>query len=432
MSAIWSDLQSKVCTEIEDSGFLKAIFKDVEFLDLEAGESPILKLGVGNSISLRLAQRDLQGLIREKLKQVLNRSEVQVQFEASQSRQGDQLALLMVEDMVPEPNLRSPCVEFRPKWFLNPDYKLESFVNGEHSDFAYKAVSLLTTANQTHLRQLFLYGPSGMGKTHLLHSLGWQFKEMQPGLNVKIFSADEFINDYHAYIAKKQMPEFRGKYRLKTDVLLIDDIHSMARAKGAQEELFNIFNYFEQAGKFIAFTCDKSPHTLEGFEPRLLTRFQGGLSAEVVTPDLATRIRILEFKQLKYGFNFSDQALQRIASSVTNSVRSLEGAILKVGAYQKLKGSLVSFEEMSRLIPSGATASEGKLTAEEVLNICASSSGLKVSDLKSTSRKREIVLARSQAMHRLRNELSLSYSEIGRIFCKDHSSVMSAIKRARG
>ncbi len=429
MSEIWTNLQREIHTEIKDSGMLKAIFSGIEFLGLEGDSLPTLKLGVSNSLSLGIAQRDLQDIIQMKIEQTLNKRVI-VNFETSEKLKTRQLELLdEPQETIFE--LRSPDIELKPKWFLNLDYKLSQFINGDHSNFAYKSIEMLTAANQPHLRQLFLYGPSGNGKTHLLHALGWRFKDLQPNLNVKIFTADEFINDYHMYIAKKQMAEFRGKYRLKTDVLLIDDIHGLARAKGAQEELFNIFNYFEQTGKFTAFTSDKSPHQLESFEPRLLTRFQGGLSTEISAPCLATRIKILEFKQSKYGFHLATETLTHIAHTIANSVRSLEGALYKVGSYQYMKGSQVTKDELIKLIPSAAGSLDStEPTIDSILATIATASDLKISDLKSTSRKRQIVQARNSAMLRMREELSLSYSEIGRIFGKDHSTIMSALKKS--
>lgn len=429
MSEIWASLQSKVRAEIKDSGLLRAVFGDIEFLELaEDNQLQTLKLALPSTLSLGIARGDLHEVIHQELVRQLQRSDVQVTFETSKIQTESQQLRAPIEPEDIEEHLRLPQIEFKAKWFLNADYKLEYFVNGEHSDFAYKCVEMLSAAPLPHLRQLFIFGPSGMGKTHLLHALGWQIKSRSPELQVKVFSADEFINDYHMYLAKKQMAEFRGKYRLKTDVLLIDDIHSMARAKGAQEELFNIFNYYEQTAKFIAFTCDKSPQTLEGFEPRLLTRFQGGLSAEIHATDFATRLEILESKQERYSFKISREILQQLANGVTNSVRSLEGALFKVGTYQMMKGSLITTAELGRLMPT-LVCDKSAVTIDTILAETAQAAGLKVSDLKSMSRRREIVVARNLGMARLREELSLSFAEIGRIFGKDHSTVMNGIKR---
>lgn len=424
MQDIWNSINQNLLTEINDSGLLKAVLMQMQFLgEATNGEAKSIKLSVANSLSLNIANNELSPIIKRELMKVLGH-DLEITFECSES----QLALPDME-AVPETSLRTPEIDFKPKWFLNREYTLENFVDGDHSNFVINCLKSLSSNSEQKMNQFFLHGPSGMGKTHLLHALGWQFKAL--GKNVKLLCADEFINDYHMYIAKKQMPEFRGKYRLKTDVLLIDDIHSMSRAKGAQEELFNIFNYYEQNQKFIAFTSDKSPNLLEKFEERLLTRFQGGLSAELTSPDYETRIRILQTKSQKLNFYLKDEVITYIAKAMTGSVRALEGALIKVGTYQKMKSVAVTMPELERLIPQVGCLGSTDLSVDSILTAAAIAANLKVSDLKSTSRKREIVTARNHAMLRMREELSLSFAEIGRIFMKDHSTVITAIKRTQ-
>lgn len=432
MSEIWSNLQTEVKKEIQDSGFLNAIFNEIEFMDLNTSMNPpMIQLGLVNSVSLSIAEKNLTPILRKHLEKVFS-SSIDIKFAKLHSQNSklspQQLPLLLEELAAQEESLRLPDLQLKPQWFLNPSYQMNRFINGEHSNFAYKCVDFLTSTSAPEVKQLFLYGPSGVGKTHLLHALGWKFKEIPQYSKVKVFSAEEFMNDFHFYLSKKQMPEFRGKYRLQTDVLLIDDIHVLAKAKLAQEELFNIFNYYEQNNKFIAFTSDKSPHELEGFEPRLLTRFQGGLSAPIDLPDFVTRFKIAQEKQLEFGFSLSPETLHNLAQAVTSSVRSLEGALYKIGTYQKMMQKPITREELEKLLPA-LSLNQAPITEDLILTEVAKEFDLKIRDLKSTSRKALIVRARSQAMHRMREELALSYADIGRIFQRDHSSVISAIRK---
>lgn len=428
MKNIWSEIVPSLKAQVQNSGLLSNVLSDLTFIDFKNEINfKNIKLGVPNTFfSKSIAEKDLKPLIREELCRVLNFSSVDVELEPIQVEIKEQLSLIPnVSEL--ESAVVSPAINLRPKWFLNPKFQVDYFINGEHSNFAFQCVQFFLQKDVLSTRQLFLYGPSGVGKTHLLHSLGWEFKNRYH-YNVKLFSAEEFINDYHLYLSKKQMPEFRGKYRLNTDVLLIDDIHSLAKTKGAQEELFNIFNYYEQAGKYIAFTSDKSPLELENFENRLLTRFQGGLSAEIVRPIFDTRLKILKFKQQLNGYHLSDDVLEYLARSIDSSVRSLEGALMKVGLFQSIKGAQISKKEIESLMPQ-LTKKIETLNHQTIIEETALEFRMKKEDLFSNSRKKMIVLARSKAMFLMRERLSFSYSEIGRIFGKDHSTVLNSIKK---
>lgn len=423
----WNQLKLEVKKEIHSSGLLMAIFDEIEFQSLtEKPELNEIQLGIGNLISKEIAQREINPIIIRQLKNIMNGQFV-IQYQTTESP--SQLQLNLENDVENQQSVERPLsFEFKPAWLMNPQFKLSQFVCCENSEFAYKCIEFMTTIVDTNIRQLFIHGPSGVGKTHLLHAFGWKFKDQNKAINVKVISAEEFINDFHLFLSKKQMSEFRGKYRLQTDVLLIDDVHIFSKTKSAQEELFNILNYYENNKKYIAFTSDTSPHDLIGFEERVLSRLQGGLSAKIHLPNKDARIKIANHKKIQFGYNIKDEIIQVVAERINQNVRSLEGVIHLIGNYQLAKKRLITCKELSELLPSVAVNFK-KNNVEEILNEVAEEYLLKVSDLKSENRKVVIVSARRKAMFRLRSELNYSFSEIGRIFGKDHSTVMSAINK---
>jgi chromosomal replication initiator protein len=333
---------------------------------------------------------------------------------------------ITLETVVKEPT--ATAKELKIRGGLNQDFTLENFIQSEHSEFALQCMDALIKYEFQRPRQLLIYGEPGLGKTHLLTALGWSLKKHHKV--VKLVTGEDFINDFHAHINKKIMGDFRNKYRLKTDVLLIDDIHAIAKNKNAQEELFNLFNFYEQRHKILVFTSDLSIDELVDFEPRMISRFQGGLAAEVHKPDLETRLKILKSKNAKSGFEIDPSILLLIAQNVTQNIRSLEGALYKIGLFKKLKKNPLTADDLEKILHI-KNMQKQTLSVEDILEDCAKNAGLKVYELKSQSRKHEIVKARNRAMLRMREELNLPFTEIGRILTKNHSTVMSGIANAK-
>lgn len=432
---IWLDILPSIKNEVRESSLLTTILSDIKLVDFQnSNEQGHLVLSISDSsFSKKIAETELCPLIERELKKSISVGKIKIEFSVRERQPLEQMSFSIDPETLIQPEVKKSTIEFRPKWFLNPNYKIDYFVNGVYSNFAYQSVLAIAQNNTLNVRQLFIYGDSGLGKTHLLHSLGWEFKDCASQLNVKLFSAEEFINDYHLYLSKKQMPEFRGKYRLNTDVLLIDDIHILAKAKGAQEELFNIFNYYEQTSKLIAFTSDKSPHELSGFEPRLLTRFQGGLTVKLFSPTKEDRFKILNFKQIQKGVLLSFEVLDLISSRIDKSIRSLEGILVSLAYAQNILGRAFTKEEAESYLPKIIESNDKKnVTSEAILAQEANESNISIHEIKSKSRKREHVMVRDKTIFRLRNELNLSYGDIGRLLNRDHSTVMTAYERYCG
>lgn len=427
MHDIWNDIKLNLNTQVADHGPSLAVLESLQFLGMnEEIENGRLRLGLPSSLQIDMAERSLRPLIERQIRNLIDHKNLGVEFVLSQKSAKPSSPQLEL-GAVPETEIKEPLYKFLPKFSLNKDMTIENFVKGPQSSFAVECLKIFADPCSVNLGPLLIYGHSGLGKTHLLHSLGWQILKTNPEIRIKYVTGEEFINDYHSDISKKLMSEFRGKYRLKTDLLLIDDIHSIGRTKGAQEELFNILNYYAATNKMIAFTCDKSPDQLSDFEDRLKSRLQGGLSAEITTPDFETRFAIAVQKTLQFGLSLSPMLLEYLAQNIDQDLRALTGAIYKLGVMTKVSGREpdITLVEKALNINMGPKVT---VNVDSLLALSAQKHGLKISDLKSTSRIRLVLNARNEAMKALRDQLGMSYAEIGRVFGKDHSTVMNALK----
>ncbi len=427
MLEIWNDIKLNLNTQVADHGPSLAVLESLQFLGMNHEiENGRLRLGLPSSLSIDMAERKLRPLIEKQIKNLIDHKNLGVEFVLSQ-KSIKPTSPQMELGAAPEAEIKEPLYKFLPKFSLNKDMTIENFVKGPQSSFAVECLKIFADPNSVNLGPLLIYGHSGLGKTHLLHSLGWQILGTNPEIRIKYVTGEEFINDYHSDISRKQMSEFRGKYRLKTDLLLIDDIHSIGRTKGAQEELFNILNYYAATNKMIAFTCDKSPDQLTDFEDRLKSRLQGGLSAEITMPEFETRFSIAVQKTLQFGLSLSPVLLEFLAQNIDQDLRALTGAIYKLGVMTNVSGREPDLQSVEKALNLSA-APVLNVSIDSILASTALKHNLKISDLKSTSRFRIVLNARNEAMRSLRDSLGLSYSEIGRVFGKDHSTVMNSLK----
>lgn len=429
MHEIWNDIKLNLNTQVADHGPSLAVLESVQFLGLSSDiENGRLRLGLPSSLQIDMAERSLRPLIENQIRNLIDHKNLGVEFVLSQKIAKPVSQQLELAPAAPlEQELKEPLYKFLPKFSLNKDMTLENFVKGPQTAFAVECIKIFADPSSVNLGPLLIYGNSGLGKTHLLHSLGWMISRNNPEIRIKYVTGEEFINDYHSDISKKLMSEFRGKYRLKTDLLLIDDIHSIGRTKGAQEELFNILNYYAATNKMIAFTCDKSPDQLSDFEDRLKSRLQGGLSAEIQNPDFETRFSIAVQKALQFGLSLSPMTLEFLAENISQDLRALTGAIYKLGIMAKVSGREPEIAQIEKAL-NLTRLTQAPATVDGILGKTADKHGLKVSDLKSSSRVRAVLTARREAMTSMRDQLGYSYAEIGRVFGKDHSTVMNALR----
>ncbi|MCK1794614.1 chromosomal replication initiator protein DnaA [Streptomyces sp. XM4193] len=317
---------------------------------------------------------------------------------------------------------------------LNPKYLFDTFVIGASNRFAHAAAVAVAEAPAKAYNPLFIYGESGLGKTHLLHAIGHYARSLYPGTRVRYVSSEEFTNEFINSIRDGKADAFRKRYR-DMDILLVDDIQFLAQKESTQEEFFHTFNTLHNANKQIVLSSDRPPKQLITLEDRLRNRFEWGLITDVQPPELETRIAILRKKAVQEQLNAPPEVLEFIASRISRNIRELEGALIRVTAFANLNRQPVDLGlteiVLKDLIPGGEDATP-EITAPAIMAATADYFGLTVDDLCGSSRSRVLVTARQIAMYLCRELTDLSLPKIGGQFGgRDHTTVMHADRKIR-
>jgi chromosomal replication initiator protein len=315
---------------------------------------------------------------------------------------------------------------------LNPKYTFETFVIGSSNRFAHAAAVAVAESPAKAYNPLFVYGGSGLGKTHLLHAIGHYATALNTAKAVRYVSTEEFTNDFINSVRDDKISAFQRRYR-EVDILLIDDIQFLENRERTQEEFFHTFNTLHNANKQIVITSDRSPKQLATLEDRLRTRFEWGLLADIQPPDMETRIAILQKKAAQERLLAPPEVLEFIATRIVNSIRELEGALIRVTAFASLNRAAVDLalaeEVLHDFIPDGSSP---EITADQIMDATSEYFGVSVEDLRGHSRSRVLVNARQVAMYLCRELTDLSLPRIGQAFGgRDHTTVMHADRKIR-
>ena len=321
---------------------------------------------------------------------------------------------------------------------LNPRYTFDNYVMGDSNRFAFAAA--LKVAEQPGnaapdrtsggYNPLFIYGGSGLGKTHLLHAIGNHARSLYRTMNIKYVSSEEFVSDFIASVAEGKMNDFKRRYR-DVDILLVDDVQFLGGKEQTLEEFFHTFNTLYMANKQVVLTSDLPPKDLKGFEKRLLSRFESGLTVDVQPPTLETRTAILRNKAGAEGVDLPLPVLEYIASRVTTNIRELEGALIRVTAFASLTDQPID-QTLAEMVLKDIIANSGggEITAAMVMTQTADYFGLTIEDLRSKDRAQTMVHARHIGMYLCRELIEMSTTKIGKEFGgKDHTTVMSASRK---
>jgi chromosomal replication initiator protein len=315
---------------------------------------------------------------------------------------------------------------------LNSKYTFETFVIGSSNRFAHAASVAVAEAPAKAYNPLFVYGDSGLGKTHLLHAIGHYAQTLYTGLKVRYVSSEEFTNDFINMIRDGKQDGFRRRYR-DVDVLLVDDIQFLENKEGTQEEFFHTFNTLHNASKQIVISSDRAPKRLVTLEDRLRSRFEWGLLTDVQPPELETRIAILRRKAIQDALNAPPEVLEYIASRISTNIRELEGALIRVTAFASLNRQSVDLQLAEIVLKDLIPEAQGpQITIATIMGQTASYFGLSIDDLCGTSRSRVLVTARHIAMYLCRELTDLSLPKIGQQFGgRDHTTVINADRKIR-
>jgi chromosomal replication initiator protein len=315
---------------------------------------------------------------------------------------------------------------------LNPKYLFETFVIGPSNRFANAAAVAVAENPGKSYNPLMIYGSSGLGKTHLLHAIGHYVHKYHSQLRVKYVSTEEMTNDFINAISDNRTNQFRSMYR-EVDVLLLDDIQFLESKIQTQEEFFHTFNALHNAQKLLVMTSDRPPKMLEALEPRLRSRFEWGLIADIQPADLETRIAILRKKAAAERLSIEPEVLEFIASRIQTNIRELEGALIRVTAFASLNGQDINLSlaeiVLKDLIPDGF---EHPVTAQMIMRSVAQYFSLTIDDLTGVNRTANIAMARQVAMYLCRDLTEMSLPKIGSMFGRDHTTVMHAYRKISG
>lgn len=318
---------------------------------------------------------------------------------------------------------------YKKPFYLNPRYTFEGFVVGPSNRFAHAATLAVAESPAKAYNPLFIYGGVGLGKTHLMQAMCHYVSEMNKDLKSFYTSSESFTNELINAIQNRTTPKFREKYR-KVDVLLIDDIHFIAGKEATQEEFFHTFNTLYDAHKQIVLSSDRSPKTIPGLEERLISRFEWGLVTDVQPPDFETRIAILKKKAARNSMVLPEDVTYLIAEKIKTNIRELEGALIKVIAYASLENKPITQALVRDVLKDVLLEGERKISIETIQKKVADYFDLRISDMKTKKRNKQIAYPRQIAMYLTRELTNLTLPNIGENFGgRDHSTVIHACEK---
>jgi len=422
VESVW-DKTIKIIQEKVSKQNFDTWIKPVKILALE---DQCISLSVPNKFFRDWLIENYIPMIKNSLRQVIG-MDVDVDFVLSKDREkvstSKKEAVMDRKKDVLEPQ----TTKNRNFSFLNANYTFDRFVVGPSNEFAHAASVAVSKQPAKTYNPLFIYGGSGLGKTHLLNAIGLMTASNHPDLNVMYVSAEEFMNEMINCIRYDRMPKFREKYR-NISCLLIDDIHFLAGKERTQEEFFHTFNTLHDSGKQIVVTSDKFPKEIPNLEGRLRSRFEWGLIADIQPPEIETKIAIIEKKMQENKVHLPLNVAHYIASHAESNIRELEGYLVRISAYSSLTNREIDLdlvkEVLRKLIKSN---NQEDVTIEEIIKIVAGKLNVKIADIKAQNKNKNIVLARQIVMYLSRKLTKYSFPDIGqKIGGRDHSTVIYA------
>lgn len=315
---------------------------------------------------------------------------------------------------------------------LNPRYTFSNFVVGKYCELANAACLAVAAGPGEVYNPLFLYGGVGLGKTHLLQAVGHEILTRHPEKRVLFVTCEKFTNDYIQAVRSGRVKELKDLYR-GVDVLLIDDIQFLSSKEGTQEEFFHTFNTLHQTNRQLVVSSDRPPKAIPAIESRLLSRLEWGMIADITTPDLETRIAILDTKCKERGLNVSKELINYIATIIHNNIRELEGALNRVIAYSQLNNTPLTFEKVKQILSSiTSTPAKKSLSPKQIIHIVAEFYNINIQDVIGECRKRELTIPRQIVMFLLREETKCSFPAIGsELGGRDHTTAIHAYNKIK-
>ena len=436
----WSVIKERIKSRNRDNKLVETWLEPVQYVEtLRQGDIPRMILGVPTSLHQYFVVENLLDKIFSEIADSYKQAfEVDLVITSPRPTSGAESSSLS-EAIVnldrshqnpKAPSALPPAPPTEKKFdMLNPEYTFSTFVVGRNTEFAHAAsFNVAQNPGAEGYNPLFICGPPGMGKTHLLHSVGNQIRHFFPELRIIYISAERFLNECISAIRRQEMDKFRFKYRENADVLLVDDVQYIGRGERIQEEFFHMINAFLERRKQVVIASDRMPKDILNIEDRNRSRLEWGLIADISMPDLETRVAILRYKAERMGMKLTEDVINHIARISKRSVRELEGNLKKVKMFSELQGLQLDIHLTKRVLANHETQST--ISVEEIQKMVADHYKVKVVELKSSTRAKQIVVPRQVAMHLIKKHLDKSLVDIGRAFGgKDHTTVMNALER---
>jgi chromosomal replication initiator protein len=313
---------------------------------------------------------------------------------------------------------------------LNPKYNFENFVTGGSNRFAHAAAFAVAEAPAEAYNPLFIYGSSGLGKTHLLHAIGHYAIHLKPRTKVRYVSSEEFTNDFINAIQNNKNSEFQAQYR-DVDILLVDDIQFLSGKDQTQEAFFHTFNTLHDHNKQVVITSDLRPKQLAGFEERMLSRFEWGLTTDIQAPEFETRVAILRKKAALERISIPDNVVEYMAARISSNIRELEGTLIRVTAFANLNRQAIDMDLVQLVLKDSYAVADGaNISSLSIITATANYYKISPEDITGSGRQQAVALARQIAMHICRELTDMSLPKIGAHFGnRDHTTVMYATKK---
>lgn len=436
-SEFWDLVKGRIRSRNQGSSLVDSWMSNVQFVEVRGSlELPRIILSVPSEFHRYYVVESLLDTIYAEVTElygssqfeldvvVVPRGEKSPQMELTSYSEQQFQAKTPAVSVQPEPQLnRAPSNDF-----LNPQYTFSTFVVGRNSEFAHAACYNVAKNPGDSYNPLLICGPTGMGKTHLLHAVGHELKASFPHLKILYVSAERFLNECVQAIRHQKMHEFRLKYRENCDIFLVDDLQFIGKGEATQEEFFHLVNSFIDRKKQVVFASDRMPKDILKLDDRNRSRLEWGLTVDISMPDFETRVAILRYKAERMGMRVNEDVVEYIARISKRSIRELEGNLKKVKMFSELQGLPIDYPLAKRVLTTHET--QATISLEEIQKMVADHFKIKMTDLKSSSRAKQIVVPRQISMYLIKKHLDKPYVEIGRAFGdRDHTTVMNAIER---
>lgn len=410
-------------------------FEPTNLVEIEPRQSgTCFKLGVPTELHKYWISQNLLDRICSEISVLYAQAfQVEVVVTGQGGNPAHEVSKLDSEPESPSPVEPAPVPPFQSNTYqrdgINFDYSFSTFVVGRNNEFAHAACfSVAENPGGKVNNPLFICGPTGMGKTHLLNAVGNHMRQKFPDTRINYVSAERFLNECISSIRRSEMDKFRHRYRDNCDILLMDDIQILGRGEAVQEEFFHTLNSFFEKSKQVVVASDRMPKDIKGLEDRIRTRLEWGLIADIQMPDIETRVAILKYKAERRNIPLANDVVGYIARISKRSIRELEGNLNKLKMYSELQGVPISLDLAKRVLAHHDDAAT--ITIEEIQRLAAEHFQVRLPDLKSKTRTKPLVTARQVAMYLVKKHLDRPLVEIGRAFGgKDHTTVINALRR---